>query len=100
MHALKLVGLVLLTLAAMRLVSWGVGWCLGRMLRRHTVPVRVGANVGALGIFAGFLVLNRVPDELLDLEALVFGVIVYGVYTGIDLKWWPWTRRPPADPVR
>ena len=93
MHALKLVILMAVTLAIMRVISWGLGWALARWR-----PMRVGAsslasNTGGLLLFLGLLHWNRLPGEFLDLSAAVFGVVVYAVFAVVDLLWRPWNRR-------
>jgi hypothetical protein len=94
---MKAAGLLVLTLLVMRLASWAIGWVLGRVLRREGKGVRLAANLGGLGAFAGFLVCDRLPGEIIDGPALVFGVAVFAVFSLVDLWWWPWrTRRPDA----
>jgi hypothetical protein len=89
MHALKILLLLLLTLAAMRVVSWLCLWLLRRVLKRDAAWLALGANLLALCAFAVLLRLDAVPGELLDLRALAFGVIVFAVFFAIDLKWVP-----------
>ncbi len=89
MHLLKIVGLVTLTLATMRAVSWSFLWLLSRTWKRNSLYTRLVANVLALSVFSAFLMVDSVPGELLDLQALAFGVIVFGVFFGVDGWWLP-----------
>ena len=89
MHALKILLLLLLTLAAMRVASWLCLWLLRRVLKRDAAWLPLGANLLALCAFAALLRLDAVPGELLDFRALVFGVIVFAVFFAIDLRWVP-----------
>jgi hypothetical protein len=89
MHVLKVLFLLALTLAIMRLVSWTFLWLLGWVVNREAVYLCAASNVLALCAFAAFLVVDAVPGELLDLRALAFGVIVFGVFLGVDLRWTP-----------
>jgi hypothetical protein len=89
MHVLKIIVLLALTLAVMRLASWGLLWLLRRVWRRDSVRVRLAANALALAAFAAFLLIDRVPGQFLDAQALAFGVVVFGVCFGIDTKWLP-----------
>ena len=89
MHALKILLLLLLTLAAMRVASWLCLWLLRRVLKRDAAWLALGANLLALCAFAVLLRLDAVPGELLDLRALAFGVIVFAVFFAIDLRWMP-----------
>jgi len=89
MHTLKILLLLLLTLAAMRVASWLCLWLLRRVLKRDDAWLPLGANLLALCAFAALLRLDAVPGELLDLRALAFGVIVFAVFFAIDLRWVP-----------
>ena len=89
MHAVKILLLLLLTLAAMRVASWLCLWLLRRVLKRDAAWLALGANLLALCAFAVLLRLDAVPGELLDLRALAFGVIVFAVFFAIDLRWVP-----------
>ena len=89
MHSLKILLLLLLTLATLRSASWACLWLLRRVLKRDSAYLRLGSNVLALCAFAAFLLLDAVPGEFLDIQALAFGVIVYAVFFAIDLRWVP-----------
>ncbi len=101
MHALKVVLLLLLTLAVMRAVSWLIGWGIFRVRKRTGLWALLVANVLALAAYAGFLIWNAMPGELMDYAALAFGGIVYAVCFLTDLKWRPWERslQPPTQPT-
>lgn len=92
MHATKVTLLLLLTLAVMRLASWFAGWLLRRFTKMKRFTIAAAANAIALSVFACFLVTQRTPDELVDLSALTFGIVVYALYTVVDLKWTPWAK--------
>jgi len=92
MRALKVVFLVLLTLVAMRAVSWFFGWLLSRFLKWKTAWAAVSTNLLALALFLCFLILERMPGELFDRSAFAFGAVVYAGFTVLDLKWWPWSK--------
>jgi hypothetical protein len=89
MHLLRIILLVGLTLAAMRLMSWSFLWLLGWVSRRDSVYLRLASNVMALLAYAAFLAVDSVPGELLDTQALVFGVIVFGIFFCVDARWLP-----------
>lgn len=89
MHSLKILLLVLLTLATMRLASWFCLLLLRWVLKQDSAYLRLGSNVLALCAFAALLLLDAVPGELLDLRALAFGVIVFAVFFALDLRWVP-----------
>ncbi len=98
-HALKVVVLLLLTLAVMRAVSWLLGWGIFRVRKRTGPRALLAANLLALAAFAGFLAWNAIPGELMDYAALAFGGVVYAVFFLIDLKWRPWGRQERAAPL-
>ena len=89
MHTLKILLLLLLTLAAMRVASWLCLWLLRRVLKRDAAWLALGSNLLALCAFAALLRLDAMPGEVLDLRALAFGVIVFAVFFAIDLRWVP-----------
>jgi hypothetical protein len=89
MHLLKILVLLLLTVAVMRLVSWFLLWLLGRVSKRDSIYLRLASNVLALCAFAALLVVDSVPGETLDRQALVSGVVVFGVFFGLDVRWLP-----------
>ena len=89
MHLLKLIFLIVLTIAIMRLVSWSLLWLLGWVLKRNSFYLPLAANVMALCAFVAFLRVDSVTGELLDLQALAFGVIVFTMFFLLDVKWLP-----------
>jgi hypothetical protein len=44
----------------------------------------------ALLLFLGFLYWDRMPGEVLDFSAAMFGVAVYTVFGLVDRVWLPW----------
>ena len=83
MRWLKVGVLLALVLVAMRVTSWA----LGRLLRRVRVGPRtsaVGANLAAFGLFSLLVWWNLAPGEPMDLDALLFGLVVFGAYGAID----------------
>ncbi len=89
MQQLKITILVALTLGAMRVMSWTLLWLLSRVARSGSIVLRLAANALALLAFASFLVLDSVPGELVDTQALAFGVVVFGIFFAVDSKWVP-----------
>lgn len=89
MHVLKLVSFVLLTLLVMRLVSWAILWLLTRLFHHNSVGIRLTANLLALCAFVALLVFDRMPGEILDPQAFVFGLIVFALFFTADRKWLP-----------
>lgn len=94
MHVLKVTFLLVLTLAIMRGASWLLGWLTYRFAKVSKVPSTLIGNALALGLFVAFLIWNLMPGEPFDVEATVFGVVVFGVYQLVDLKWCLWDKRP------
>lgn len=92
MHTVKVALELLLTLAVMRLLSWGLGWVLFRVVRKGPLRVSLIANAAAFAIFAGFIAWNLAPGEPFDYEAVTFGAVVYLLCLLSDLKWRPWQR--------
>lgn len=93
MHVVKVASLLVLTLAVMRGGSWLIGWMAFRFAKTSVLPSTLIGNASAFGLFIGFLMVTAMSGEVLDRDAAVFGLVVFGVYQLIDLKWWPW-RRP------
>ena len=92
MHAAKVIMLLLLTLAVMRIASWSLGWLLKRFACTKRMWIAVISNAAALAIFACFLVTQRVPGELIDLSALTFGIVVFTVCALIDMRSAQWGK--------
>jgi hypothetical protein len=97
MHALKVTLLLAITLATMRGVSWLLGWMTFRFGKVSRIRSTLVGNALALGLFVAFLIWNLMPGEPFDIEATVFGVIVFGLYQLLDLKWCPWGRSPAKE---
>jgi hypothetical protein len=97
MHAAKVILLMVLTLAVMRVASWSLGWLLKRFSTATRLWIAVMSNGIALAAFGSFLVTQRIPGELIDSSALTFGVVVFSVYGLIDLRWTRWGRTEPSD---
>jgi hypothetical protein len=71
----------------MRVASWFPGWLIRRFSRLNRLWIAVLSNTAALALFAGILITQRLPGEIMDLSALTFGVVVFFVYAVIDVKW-------------
>lgn len=97
MHSVKVAFLLVLTLAVMRSGSWLVGWAAFRLTQAPALASTLVGNTVAFGLFLVFLLWNAMPGEALDIEATIFGAVVFGVFQLIDLKWQPWRRRAGAD---
>lgn len=93
MHAAWVTVLLLLTLAVMRVVSWSLGWLLARIAGTKRLWIALVSNGLAFMAFAGVLVTQRIPGELIDASALTFGVIVFTTYALIDIRWARWGRK-------
>ncbi len=93
MHVAKVILLLLLTLAVMRIASWSIGWLLKRLTRTKRLWIGVISNTVALIAFAGILVTQRIPGELIDCSALTFGFVVFTAYTLIDIRWTHWGKK-------
>lgn len=96
MHVAKVILLLLLTLAVMRSASWSLGWLLKHYTATKRRWVAVLSNAGGLIVFAALLVTQRIPGELMDLSALLFGVLVFTTYSLIDLRWTRWGKKGPG----
>jgi hypothetical protein len=93
MHVAKVILLLLLTLAVMRVASWSLGWLLKHLTGTKRLWIALISNTVALLAFASALVIQRIPGELIDLSALTFGVVVFTPYTLIDIRWTSWGRK-------
>jgi len=96
MHAAKVVLLWLLTLAVMRVASWSLGWLLNRFAGTKRLWTALLSNGVALMAFAGVLVTQRIPGEMIDASALTFGVVVFTAYALIDIRWTRWGKKAPG----
>ena len=97
MHVAKVILLLLLTLAVMRAASWSLGWLLRRLSGAKRLWIAVISNTIALIAFAGLLVAQRIPGELIDLSALTFGVIIFTTYALIDIRWTYWRKKESSN---
>ena len=89
MKWLKVCALVIVTLAAMRAAGWA-------LFRVGVSRVRLVAVIANLVAFAAFLLLlhaSLLPGEPMDMAAVVFGLVVFVVYTLTDFRWTPWKGR-------
>ena len=93
MKWLKICALLLLTLVIMRASSWAVAWTAERLVAASVRIVSISANLIAFAAFVLFLYFNLLPGEPLDWAAMLFGLIVFVIFTVTDLYWRPWTPR-------
>lgn len=93
MKWLRLFVLLLLTLAAMRAGSWALGWALAKLAHAEARFTSAVSNAVAFLLFIGLLLWNLYPGEPVDIAAVVFGAVVFGVYGLTDLYWRPWKAR-------
>lgn len=92
MHLLKLALLLIVLLLVMRSVSWLLGWLSFRFLKLSRILSTIVGNTLAFCLFVGLLVWNQMPGEPFDVEAVIFGAVVFGFCQLLDLKWGPWGR--------
>jgi hypothetical protein len=100
MRALKVAVLLVLVLAAMRATSWILQWMLSRLARFPGRVAIVSGNLAAFALFSGFLWWDRVPGEPMDLDAVLFGLVVFGLFGAADFFWTPLRRQGGAEPGR
>lgn len=93
MKWLKIVALLVLTLAAMRAVSWAAGWLLSRFTSMKSRASAILSNAAAFLAFVLLLYANLLPGEPLDWAAVLFGLIVFALYAAADFYWRPWKPR-------
>ncbi len=93
MHVAKVILLLLLTLAVMRVASWSLGWLLKRLTGTKRLWIALISNTVALIAFTGVLVTQRIPGELIDLSALTFGFVVFATYALTDIRWTNWGKK-------
>jgi hypothetical protein len=92
MRELKIAVLLVLVLAAMRATSWILQWALSRFARTRGRATIVSGNLAALALFSGFLWWDRVPGEPMDPDAVLFGLVVFGLFGAADFFWRPLKR--------
>lgn len=95
MHWLKVCVLLMLTLLAMRATSWAVAWVIVRLVAASRRIIAIVGNVSGFATFVLLLYLNMLPGEPIDWAALLFGVLVFAIYTVTDFYWTPWYPRAP-----
>lgn len=89
MHWAKIVVLVLLTVVAMRLGSWILGWVFAKLLPNHRKTTCALSNLFAFSVFVLLLYKDLMPGEPMDWAAVVFGLVMYTMFTVTDLFWTP-----------
>jgi hypothetical protein len=89
MKTLKVAALLLLVLVTMRAVSWILQWALLRLARIGGGAGVVAGNLAAFALFSALVWWNLVPGEPMDLEAVLFGLVVFGLCGAADLLWTP-----------
>ncbi len=82
----KLTLLLLLTIAAMRLCSWVLKWILTKALPGRRKLVALLANGACLAAFVSWLYYDLLPGEPIDIAALVFGLLVFGIFALWDAR--------------
>ncbi len=90
LHWLKVAWLLLLTLIAMRLLSWGPMWVCGKVTKSTNWKPALLFNGIAWSLFIAFLRWQMMPGEPFDTAAAIFGAVVYLVFFIVDLLWLPW----------
>ena len=93
MKALKVAALLVLVLVTMRAFSWILQWILSRLARVRGGVGVVAGNVAGFALFSAFVWWNLAPGEPMDLEAVLFGLVVFGLYGGADFFWSPLRRK-------
>jgi hypothetical protein len=89
-HWTKVIFILLLTLLIMRLLSWTPIWIMGKVASLTRWKSILLFNGVALSFFVLFLKWQTMPGEPFDTAALFFGIVIYGVFTMVDLYWLPW----------
>jgi hypothetical protein len=87
---LKIAGWLVLTLVAMRLVSWALAWIASRLLRFDVRLAAILANLTGFLLYVLGLRHQLEPGEPIDRAAVVFGAAVCLVYLVFDFSWVPW----------
>ena len=93
MKWIRIAALVLFVLLLMRCGSWLLGWLSTKIARANARTIVLVSNVLAFAAFLWFLHSERLPGEPLDMAAVLFGSIVYFLYSLSDLLWTPWKPR-------
>jgi len=95
MKWLKITGLLVLMLVAMRLLSWALCWLLIKLLRYEARMAAIVSNLVAFLLFVLLLYRQLGPNESIDKTTVLFGAAVYLVYLASDFFWLPWKAAPP-----
>jgi hypothetical protein len=85
LHWIKILALLVLTLLAMRVVSWIPLALFRKLLHRRGWQVPLLCNTAALAVFLLFLRAQAGPGEVLDPAAATFGAVVYSSFLLLDL---------------
>jgi hypothetical protein len=93
MKTLKISLLLILTLAAMRASSWLIAWAMSRFMAASVRTLAIIANLIAFLSFLLLLYFNLMPGEPMDWAAVLFGLILFTIYTASDLFWRPWKQK-------
>lgn len=91
MKWLKVSLLFVLTLAAMRLCSWSLKLVLTKLMPGRRKLNAVLANGACLVAFISWLYYDLLPGEPIDLAAVIFGVVVFGIFGYWDARTRPMT---------
>ncbi|HXY38747.1 MAG TPA: hypothetical protein VEQ10_03710 [Vicinamibacteria bacterium] len=86
LHWLKVAGLLAATILLMRLASWAPLWLSRRRLNWTGWKPAVLWNALALAAFALLLHTQAVPGEVVDTDATLFGLCVYGLFAVVDIR--------------
>ncbi len=97
LHWLKVLSLLAGTLLLMRVVSWVPLWLSRRRLGWAGWKPALLWNAVALAGFLVFLRTQAIPGELIDTDAALFGVCVYGLLALVDARRAAYTSRPERD---
>ena len=93
MRWVRVCALIVITLSAMRAMSWTLGWILSRLSALQAKGIAAWSNAAAFALFVLFLDRSLVPGEAIDIDALLFGAGVFTVCGLTDLYWVPWKQR-------
>jgi hypothetical protein len=93
MKWVRICALIVITLSAMRAMSWTLGWVLSRLSALRVSGIAGCSNAAAFAVFVLFLYRTLVPGEAIDVDALLFGAVVFAVFGLTDLYWVPWKQR-------
>jgi len=86
---MKVAVLLVLVLFAMRATSWALQWILLRLPRIGSRVAIFAGNMAAFGLFSVLVWRTLAPGEPMDTDALLFGLVVFGICATADLFWTP-----------